>query len=123
LARISIPEQVVEVLFGEVSDARDVDDGGVGEQYVDGLSTVCDGRVQPVEVFRLGHVALYGDDAVTEFLGRLVEFGLPAPGDEHRGAFGDESLRGRQADARRAHAAEVFRAPTGLELTEAAIPS
>ena len=72
---------------------------GVGEQDVDPPVFLLDRGVEPVEVRQLRDVALHADRAVADLRDRLVEFRLPASGDDHLGAFGREPPGCGQADA------------------------
>ena len=92
-------ELVVQLFFGDVTDASDLEDRGVGEHHVDASAAVSDGGVEPIDVLRLAHVTLHAGGVVAEFLDRRVEFGLPAAGDEDVRALLDESLGGGETDA------------------------
>jgi hypothetical protein len=56
-----------------------------------------DGSIEPVEIGKVGDVALHGRDVVADLGPGLVEFALATPHDENEGAFLDKLFGGRQA--------------------------
>src|SRR5262249_22004956 len=77
----------------------DRQDAGVGEQDVEAALLPLHRGEQSVEVREVRDVARHAGDVPADLPDRLLEFRMPAAGDEDMGALGDGPPGGGQADA------------------------
>src|SRR6202000_2569361 len=92
-------ERLVEVLFGNLPERAEFIDTGVGEQDIDAASLCFYDVVYSIDIGNVRCVGLDGGCIASDLGHGLVEFRLPAAGDEHLCAFLDKSLRGSKTNA------------------------
>src|SRR6185312_9919522 len=92
----------VDVLGGDLAERKQASRPGIGEDDIEGAALGLHRRVKPVEVGRIGDRALHRAGIRPEVGHGVVEYVLPAAEDEDEGAFLDEALCRRAADAGRA---------------------
>ena len=93
-------EGLLELFRRDLAERGEPSPAGVGEEDVQAPAPLCDGLDDAVQVLQFRDVTGDPGDAGAEQIDGGVEFRLPAPGDEHVRALGDEATRRRQADAR-----------------------
>src|ERR1700688_1314447 len=80
------------MLFGNRPEGNKFGNTSVGENNVDSPLYLSDGLVKTIKVGQFGNVALNSRNVGADGLYGLIEFLLPAPGDEDIGTLVDEKL-------------------------------
>ncbi len=90
---------VVHPLLGDRAERFARLDAGIDEQDVHPALRSADQAIGAIKVQRPGHVGLDGDGITADPGNRFIQYGLAAPQDENRRAFGRHPLRRGQPDA------------------------
>lgn len=94
-------EGVVKLFFRDGAERRHRSAAGIHEEHVDPAKALLHFGEKTIEVGQAGGIGANADHSLPDPAGRLIELFLAAPGDDHLGAVGGETLRGRKSDAGR----------------------
>src|SRR3984957_6288877 len=84
------------MFFSDGADGNKFSNAGVGENNIDSPLYLGDGLVKTIKIGQSGNVALNAGNVGADGLHGLVEFLLPATGDEDVGALSREKFCGSQ---------------------------
>ena len=92
-------ENRIEQLFADRAQGGIADDAGIRKHNIERALLLLDLSKEAFDVSDVRHVSLHAGDISSDFLDGGGQFRAAAPGDEDVGAFVDELLRDRKADA------------------------